>query len=401
MIQFKAHRPLLFVFVLSLLQGGCVSELEEGSEPFYLDGSADGFGASLRVPFRDEDLVLDIGAGFTDYFHYDTGQGFQPIDDPNYRDFVHGGIDFRVPAGTEVITMEAGTIIDRPTYPMRPGVSVTVQGDNGRRWVYAHIDYDTIPEDLQSGDTVERGQFLGSIIRWFDDQIDISDNGRYDHLHLDVYEQIDPITDIGLPSNERLLNIDRFLGLPDSTEPRLVALHFLRAGERNVLASLNPETQGAPVINGRVELVLQAFDYRNRLMLGSEGELTPLEGSSFPTGIASAEVQILSPEDASPVFSAVCPGLESLPGDWDEREANLLARYRRVLFFDGEEVRAVKDRFVKRTFINLVHQEPEGELIAAVLDTTTFQPGSYTLVVTLWDEAGNDQTYEFEVIFGD
>ena len=133
-------------------------EANAGNEPVASD---EGF----ALPLEDMEIVT----GYT--FGKDATLGHYHF---------HSGIDISAEAGTEVTACMDGEIESIVTGDRLNGTTVTIAHADGIKTVYSYID---TAEGLEAGDTVERGQVIGTVS---------SDSGAEfalgPHLHFAVYE---------------------------------------------------------------------------------------------------------------------------------------------------------------------------------------------------------------------
>jgi hypothetical protein len=90
--------------------------------------------------------------------------------DPGYRQGIgiwHSGVDMAAPRGTQVRAVVGGTIV-RGIQEINGNRFIGVRGDDGKLWIYGHLDGVAVP-----GGRIEAGQVLGTI-------------GSHNHLHLEV-----------------------------------------------------------------------------------------------------------------------------------------------------------------------------------------------------------------------
>jgi hypothetical protein len=84
----------------------------------------------------------------------------------------HAGIDFGAPAGTPVKTLVGGTVA-WTWYGASEGGFVAINGDDGKQWVYGHLQG---IGGFQAGQKVEPGQTIGNI----------GNQSGAKHLHLEI-----------------------------------------------------------------------------------------------------------------------------------------------------------------------------------------------------------------------
>ncbi|HIY77515.1 MAG TPA: M23 family metallopeptidase [Candidatus Borkfalkia excrementavium] len=104
---------------------------------------------------------------------------------------LHEGIDFKAEAGTNVAAAYAGTVKSISDTLLEGGCIVIDHGD-GLETVYASVDAEA---SLKVGDTVERGDIIGTVSAAADVMGNEYDEGT--HLHFEVRQDekaIDPTT---------------------------------------------------------------------------------------------------------------------------------------------------------------------------------------------------------------
>ena len=108
---------------------------------------------------------------------------------------LHTGIDFKADAGTQVTAAHAGTV-ESITDTLLEGGKVVIDHGNGLKTEYASID---VSASLREGDTVERGDAIGTVSAAADAMGNEYNEGA--HLHFEVTqsgESIDPVTYLDL-----------------------------------------------------------------------------------------------------------------------------------------------------------------------------------------------------------
>ena len=104
---------------------------------------------------------------------------------------LHTGVDFKADAGTQVTAAYAGTV-ESITDTLLEGGKVVIDHGNGLKTEYASID---VSASLREGDTVERGDAIGTVSAAADAMGNEYNEGA--HLHFEVTqdgESIDPVT---------------------------------------------------------------------------------------------------------------------------------------------------------------------------------------------------------------
>lgn len=108
---------------------------------------------------------------------------------------LHTGVDFKADAGTQVTAAYAGTV-ESITDTLLEGGKVVIDHGNGLKTEYASID---VSASLREGDTVERGDAIGTVSAAADAMGNEYNEGA--HLHFEVTqdgESIDPVTYLDL-----------------------------------------------------------------------------------------------------------------------------------------------------------------------------------------------------------
>jgi murein DD-endopeptidase MepM/ murein hydrolase activator NlpD len=85
----------------------------------------------------------------------------------------HTGVDMMSPLGTPLVAMENGVIIN-PNWHYAGGIGLTVLGDSGDSWYYAHLN--GYASGIQAGTRVAAGQLVGYVGE--------TGNAAGPHLHL-------------------------------------------------------------------------------------------------------------------------------------------------------------------------------------------------------------------------
>ena len=78
---------------------------------------------------------------------------------PDHWGEVKGGSDLFAPRGTPVMAMRGGKVVSAGNNSVG-GNAVTIQGDDGLEYYYAHLD---APPSVKTGDTISAGTFLGPV----------------------------------------------------------------------------------------------------------------------------------------------------------------------------------------------------------------------------------------------
>lgn len=147
--------------------------------------------------------------------------------DPGYRQGIgiwHSGVDMAAPRGTQVRAVVGGTIV-RGIQEINGNRFIGVRGDDGKLWIYGHLDGVAVP-----GGRIEAGQVIGTI-------------GSLNHLHLEVqtgpYYRNSQSANINVVSNATLNPIQSywelrnrtFTGSLPPTQPSGRREYVIRAGD--------------------------------------------------------------------------------------------------------------------------------------------------------------------------
>jgi hypothetical protein len=121
---------------------------------FFVLGYTPAYG--IRWPFNPDSVSLPLGNSYGEYQDYGTGSYFHP------------GIDILQPYGTHVYAVKAGIVKAVLTTSAQYHWRVAIGDSSGSGWcdgwLYAHLDQPTI--QVQVGDTVQAGDYLGDIVYW-------------------------------------------------------------------------------------------------------------------------------------------------------------------------------------------------------------------------------------------
>ena len=333
-----------------------------------------------------------IGAGFSDYQHYVMDESNpKPVDAPHYGDYVHGGIDFRVPAGTPVYSVTGGRVELQLGAKYHSTVTIheldAAGKDSGRRWVYAHIDADTVPnavkEAAKNGSALPAGTDIGNVTPWLEnvdgipDQIDRSDAKRYDHLHLNMIVR-------DSSGKDRYYNSAKYFKIADSVKPTIKDVHFVPDNQSNSFAG------DSPILSGKVDVLINAVDHINGWdYRGGQLSENP-NGASFDLGVHQARVKIKSVRTGRIVHNSETPAFDHMPDPSDRSTVH--NAYVREVKANGVIHRARGDRFGRKNFLaatNVVNGKFNSD---GHWDTRSVANGDYQVEITVKDFSGNKTT---------
>lgn len=144
------------------------------------------------------------------------GHSMQSYQNYSSSPYWHDGLDIRGDEGQAVYATVAGKIVNIENY--YPGNDlyweVAILDDSGFIWKYHHVDKNSIPNEIRSalrtGNRIEQGDLIGSIVRW-----PVSAYGeRYHHIHLLVvdgngryinpFKLLPPLADTSAPVIEKI-----------------------------------------------------------------------------------------------------------------------------------------------------------------------------------------------------
>jgi hypothetical protein len=197
---------------------------------------------SIRWPFDPGNVSLPLGNDYGEYQNYGG--------DPYY----HPGIDILQAWGSHVYAVKAGVVKAVLTTSGEYHWRVSVGDSAGTQWcdgwLYAHLDKNTI--QVQVGDTVEVGDYLGNIVFW-----PIAD---FHHLHFVK------IRNHGMPwqSDWKFIAnaLDELVPIDDPDPP---VIENARGSYKFAFCQNNTHTYfnpGAPV-KGDVDIVSKIYDKVN------------------------------------------------------------------------------------------------------------------------------------------
>ncbi len=188
----------------------------------------------------------------------------------------HHGLDIHAPAGTPVYAPVGGTVGMGYYYP-RAQVPYTyevfIDGDDGFRWEFHHIDQETIPKEIadlanQHG-RIERGTLLARIY----------DAPKFDpntpaHLHIDVIDRD------GIYHNP----LNFFPPVSDKTPPEIQGIYVVDANNHVVAGRTRGIDLPAVLPSGKYELVLDIIDIIDGAPMGDSVARLSVSGNGTSIG---------------------------------------------------------------------------------------------------------------------
>lgn len=197
---------------------------------------------SIRWPFDPGNVSLPLGNDYGEYQYYGG--------DPYY----HPGIDIMHTWGSHVYAVKAGVVKAVLTtsgiYHWRVSVGDSAETQWCDGWLYAHLDKNTI--QVQVGDTVEVGDYLGDLVFW-----PVAD---FHHLHFVKIRN----HDMPWESDWKFIAnpLDELVPIDDSDPP---VIENARGSYKFAFCQNNTHTYfdpGAPV-KGDVDIVSKIYDKVN------------------------------------------------------------------------------------------------------------------------------------------
>jgi murein DD-endopeptidase MepM/ murein hydrolase activator NlpD len=167
--------------------------------------------------------------------------------------YVHGGLDFLHPAGTEVQAVEDGYVAviatNYPEWKTHFFFIVATQKGGNEGWCYVHLDKDTYT--FKEGDRIRKGQVLGKLVDFY-----VGKNKGGDHLHLH-YVRFHKVAD-GKVEVESLIDPALFFDWKDDAAPQIAEpLRFVRKGTLDEFAKGEDDKV---VVSGKVEIIAVISD---------------------------------------------------------------------------------------------------------------------------------------------
>ena len=294
-------------------------------------------------PIEDQTVEHEIG---------NSGGEFQQYTGSPY---FHEGIDILdedAPGGPWVISVREGTVTLTRPGPGSLYNGVVVTAADGDRYVYWHLDDNSIQtavEDADANGTVlPEGTQIAQLVTWT--------ACDYHHLHYEVAD--------AAGSREPILTI---VPREDTTSPILIAVSFVENATNNVMPN---DTLGLPIVTGQVDIIAHAYDTQFGAARTGVLELNWFVEDS--TGATVVPTTTMDFRDIPPDTAAVDAFRNSAPFDSSSD-------------YCGTE----------NSYYVLTNVDADGAIVAdatGLWGTTTLANGTYFVHVTAEDQWGNDFT---------
>jgi hypothetical protein len=293
-------------------------------------------------PIEDQTVEHEIGNSGGEFQQYTGGSYF------------HEGIDILdedAPGGPWVINVREGTVaLSRPgAGSLYNGVVVTAA--DGDRYVYWHLDDNSIQtavEDADADGTVlPAGTQMAQLVTWT--------SCTYHHLHYEVADSTG--------SREPILTI---APREDTTSPILIAVSLVENATNTLMPN---DALGLPIVSGQVDIVAHAYDTQFGTARTGAGAALVRRGYGWHRRGADG---FMSFRDIPPDGATVDAFRNSAPFDSDSN-------------YCGTE----------NSYYVLTNVDANGDIIAdatGLWDTTTLANGTYQVHVTAEDQWGNEFT---------
>jgi murein DD-endopeptidase MepM/ murein hydrolase activator NlpD len=292
--------------------------------------------------------------------------------------YVHGGLDFMQPAGTEVRAVDGGYIaVISTNYPQWNThyffIVATRKGGN-EGWCYVHLDRDTYT--FKEGDKIVQGQLLAKVVDF--SRPGIKGNNHHLHLH---YVRFQKEAD-GRVSVESLLDPTLFFDWEDTVPPTIAApLHFVRKG---TLDEFPKDEDGVPLVSGEVEIIAGISDTAyegqqcNWMAPIVTLEIKGKSGKPYRKLVLDQRGPVLEKEKRAAAvlyltFKEAAEWRSNLPPSGG-------VHFTRVTSTDGDGVIEPSDKLQAWSTTDKAAGRPR------------FPNGEYTVTVRAWDIAGNEGT---------
>jgi hypothetical protein len=294
-------------------------------------------------PIEDQTVEHEIG---------NSGGEFQQYTGSPY---FHEGIDILdedAPGGPWVISIREGTVTLTRPGPGSLYNGVVVTAADGDRYVYWHLDDNSIQtavEDADANGTVlPEGTQIAQLVTWT--------ACNYHHLHYEVAD--------AAGSREPILTI---APREDTTSPILIAVSFVANATNTAMPN---DAIGLPIVSGQVDIIAHAYDTQFGTARTGVLELNWFVEDS--TGATVVPTTTMDFRDIPPDTAAVDAFRNSAPFDSNSD-------------YCGTE----------NSYYVLTNVDADGAIVAdatGLWDTTTLANGTYFVQVTAEDQWGNDFT---------
>ncbi|MFZ2961508.1 MAG: hypothetical protein WA705_31915 [Candidatus Ozemobacteraceae bacterium] len=369
---------------------------------FLFLGFAPVFAGDLPWPFR---VPFLISARFSDFQNYSGVPYF------------HGGTDLAVPAGTELYTPISGTVdiftyrIDAGKSPLKFAylrhpfrersensdgspvsssaspkgsyasryVEVAITDSLGRRWMFRHVDGQTIPRRVTeldgTGKILPAGEKIGAIIPW--SEAVYPETRRYDHLHFEITD-----------AEGWYLNPERLMTtVSDTQPPEIKGIWFVHNEGDTVFSSSTEKRFPAPIVFGDIDIIARIDETMN----GSRYFSTPWSVSAAISRVTATTTELLgSPVE---VFR-----FDRLPMKGDRTQFATTV-YKERLRVDGIELGSQGNSQMRVFYFILTNGDPiSGYDPARSIHTSALPDGRYLVRVSATDFTGNTASASQEFV---
>jgi hypothetical protein len=339
------------------------------------------FSKGIQKDYRSRVRVGQNSWNLTSYLmHQHTDR--QPEGGMN-RMSLHCGIDFRVPAGEKVYSIEGGKVkllacgIPQTKGNIPKHCTVKVISPSGGVWSYSHLDVYSLPQEIRklakSSGIIGPNTYIGNVVEWFGkgyknllNQLDISDGQVYNHLHLTYRKE----------AGANPLDLVSYLDIPDTTKPTVRRIFFINSETRDAFPYSGPI--GYPEIKGKVDILIEAFDKIDSFKKQNGRIIKSKKPQSFKLGIRAYEVEIRDAKSKKIVFTNLF--------DFGDN----CSKYKWIPYFALSFIYQGKENFPRgdrRKRRNFFIGSKKGRI--SYWDTTNLPNGDYLVQATVFDSVGN------------
>lgn len=320
----------------------------------------------------------------------------------------HQGFDIRGELLQEVHSPVNGKCVQRVKYSTSDLYwSLMVQDTLGFIWQFHHLDVNTIRFNI--GDTVNRGDILGQLVRW----TAAHEGALYHHTHMNVVVPKPEWTSIPLPYVDgwQYFNPFHFLSSGNFTNkeaPTSNGIFYYLPDNSNVAVASSSDAN-EPVLSGAIDIVVQ---------MSSEFTPTnslpgyPYENGVYEIGYTVEPLDGSQLEEPLPVLPLI--RMDKLPDNWsstlpdlpvDDVDALLRHVYRQSFTYQARTYRSVFDYNTRTLYYTVTHAvrgepNPEGAWDTAQIlpdGTPRFPNGRYNVKVYATDYYGQSINIEHTV----